>query len=63
MKNKEIKELSTKELIEKIHEEQDLLLKLKVDHSVSPLDSPTKIKVVRRYIARLKTELHNRTQN
>jgi large subunit ribosomal protein L29 len=63
MKNKvkvEVKGLSTKELTEKIDAETNSLYQLKMNHSISPLDNPSKIKDLRRTIARLKTELHQR---
>ncbi|MDR2085522.1 MAG: 50S ribosomal protein L29 [Bacteroidales bacterium] len=60
MKQQEIIELSTNELIEKLDEWQNQLTKLKINHSISPLDNPSKIKVHRRTIARMKTELRRR---
>ena len=62
MKSAEIKGLSTKELKEKIDAEAAALDQMKINHSVSPLDSPAKIKQLRRTVARLKTELHQREQ-
>ena len=55
-------ELTTPELIERLEEEQKQLTKLKLNHAVSPLENPNKIKVYRRTIARLKTELRKRVQ-
>jgi large subunit ribosomal protein L29 len=63
MKNSEIIQFTTKELRERIEEERSHLVKLKLNHVVSPLDNPLKIKASRRNIARLLTELHNRTLN
>jgi len=60
MKNSEIIELSTKELEERIEMEKKALLRLKLNHSISPLDNPVKIKSARKVIARLMTELNNR---
>lgn len=57
MKASELKELTIKELEEKIENEQNLLVKQKLNHTVSPLDNPLKIKETRRNIARLKTVL------
>ena len=62
MKSAEIKGLSTKELKEKVDAEAVALDQMKINHSVSPLDSPAKIKQLRRTVARLKTELHQREQ-
>ena len=60
MKQQEIKELSTNELIEKLDEWQGQLTKLKLNHSISPRDNPGKIKLYRKTIARIKTELTRR---
>ncbi|MDR1722775.1 MAG: 50S ribosomal protein L29 [Tannerella sp.] len=60
MKNSEVKGLSTKELRERVDAEAVSLNQLKINHSISPLDNPAKIKQMRRTIARLKTELHQR---
>ena len=63
MKNSEVKELATKELQERLEGERDLLLKLKLNHAVSPLENPNKIKDTRRNIARMSTELRQRELN
>ena len=63
MKIKEIKELSTSEIEERIDTEKNLLLKLRMNHAVSPLDNPLKIPATKRNIARLKTELRQRMIN
>ncbi len=55
-------ELTTPELIERLEEERKQLTKLKLNHAVSPLENPNKIKSFRRTIARLKTELRKRVQ-
>ncbi len=60
MKIKEIRELSTSDIEERIDTEKSLLLKLRMNHTVSPLDNPLKIPATRRNIARLKTELRQR---
>ena len=57
MKASEIKELTIKELEEKIENEKNLLLKQKLNHAVSPLDNPQKIKYTRRNVARMLTIL------
>jgi large subunit ribosomal protein L29 len=57
MKNSEIKELSTKELKERIETERELLTRLKLNHAVSPLDNPIKIRDSRKNVARMSTEL------
>ena len=63
MKSKEVKELKTKELVEKIENAQEKLQNMKLTHSVSPLENPSQIKATRRDIARMKTELRQRELN
>ncbi len=60
MKSSELKELSLKELKERIDNERNFLAKLKLNHAISPLDNPIKIRGIRRNIARFATELKNR---
>ena len=60
MKQSEIKELSTSDITEKIAEEQTTLTKIKMGHKVSPIENPLKIRITRRTVARLKTELKQR---
>ena len=60
MEQNVIKELSTAELIERLEDETKQLVKLKINHAVSPLENPNKIKAYRRIIARIKTELRKR---
>jgi len=63
MKNSEIKELSTVDLVERIEAEKISYSQLVLNHSISPLDNQAKIKVLRRTIARMKTELRDRKLN
>jgi ribosomal protein L29 len=60
MKNSEIVELSTEELVAKIAEEKVALTKLKFAHAVSAIENPNRIKYTRKTIARLMTELTKR---
>jgi large subunit ribosomal protein L29 len=60
MKASELKELTIKELEERIENEKNLLIKQKLNHEVSPLDNPQKIKMTRRNIARLMTVLRQK---
>jgi large subunit ribosomal protein L29 len=60
MKISEIRELSTPDLLERIDTEKSMLVKLKLNHAISPLDNPQKITQSRKTIARLMTELRNR---
>ncbi len=63
MKTSEINELTTKEIVEKIEIERENLVRLRLNHAVSPLDNPLKIKETRKNIARLKTILRHRELN
>ena len=63
MKTREIKELNNKEIQERMEVETSHLDRLKLNHSISPLDNPLQIKEVRRTIARFATELRQRENN
>ena len=62
MKMSEIKELSTKELTERIEVEKNTLVRMRLNHAVSPLDNPMKLKFARKDIARMMTELNQRQE-
>ncbi len=61
MKTAEIKELSSKEIQERIDAESSNLLRMKLNHAVSPLENPMKIRELRKTLAKLKTELQKRS--
>lgn len=63
MKTKEIKELETKELAEKLETEVAKYNMMKINHAVTPVENPSQIKAARRDIARMKTELRHRELN
>lgn len=60
MKAKEIRELTTEEIVARVKEEQDQLLRLQLNHAVSSIESPSKIREARTTVARLKTILTQR---
>lgn len=60
MKNKDIIALSNQELIDKVKEEKAALDKLKLNHNVSPIENPIKIRDNRKLVARLQTEATKR---
>ena len=60
MKNSEILELSTEEIVARITEERANLTKLRFAHTVSAIENPLRINKVRKDIARLNTELTKR---
>ena len=63
MKAVEIRELTTKELEEKLEAESDLLQNMKIQHATSPLENPNTIKQSRKTIARIRTILKEREKN
>lgn len=60
MKQSVIRELSTNELRERLEEEKKQLVKMKINHAVSPLENPMKILFFRKNVARMHTELRKR---
>ena len=60
MKQKEIVQLATNDVKDKLKEEQSIYTKLKIGHGVSPIENPMKIMAQRKLVARLKTELRKR---
>jgi len=60
MKQRVVSELSTPELKERLMEEKLQLSKLTLNHAVSPIENPNKIKEQRKTVARIKTELRKR---
>ena len=60
MKSSEIRELSNQELLERIDNEKTALVRMRLNHAISPLDNPQKIRESRKTIARLMTEMRNR---
>ncbi len=60
MKIAEINELTTAEIQERLASEKEALVRIKLNHSISPLDNPLQIKVARKTIARLATVLRQR---
>ncbi len=60
MEKKEILALSDQELVDKIKEGKEALGKLKLNHNVSPIENPIKIRDSRKTVARLQTEATKR---
>lgn len=60
MKATEIRELSIKEIEERIDNERSFLIRQKLNHAISPLDNPMKIRETRQNIARLETILREK---
>ncbi|HXB29950.1 MAG TPA: 50S ribosomal protein L29 [Puia sp.] len=55
-----LKDLSETDLHAKVREDEQRLKKLEFAHAISPLESPVNIRMIRKDIARLKTELTKR---
>jgi large subunit ribosomal protein L29 len=60
MKMYEIKELSDEELKKRVKDEEENLSHLRFRHATTQLESPAKLRTVRRDIARMKTLLRER---
>lgn len=60
MKPKEIREMSLKDLRERVDVEKQNLVQMKLNHSISPLEDTSKIKKARRDVARMITILGQR---
>ncbi len=60
MKAKEIRDLTTQEIEARIVDEKDKLLRLRLNHAVSAIESPSDIRDSRRTLARLSTILRER---
>jgi len=63
MKAAEIRELSGKEIVEKLQAEVDNYSRMKLNHAITPLDNPNKIKEVRKTVARINTIIKERERN
>ena len=57
MKSFEVREIPVAELAKRIQDEEENLVHLKFQKATSQLESPIKIRLVRRDIARMKTAL------
>lgn len=55
-----LKDLSDKELQERLEAEQMQLVKMRINHAVSPLENPNILNTTRKNIARINTEIRMR---
>ena len=62
MTNKEIRELSDKEIVSKIEETKAELFNLRFQQATGSLENPHKIHELRKLVARMKTILREREQ-
>ncbi len=63
MKASVVKEMTTQELKDQLFETKLSYSKMKMGHTISPLENPTELKSNRKDIARMFTELRNRELN
>ena len=62
MKNSELRALSLDELNKKLLIEKENLDKLIFFYFVTAIENPMKIKVARKFVARIKTEIHHKNK-
>lgn len=60
MTNKEIRELSTEEILSKIEEYKEELFNLRFSQATGSLEKPSRIKELRKLVARMKTIIRER---
>lgn len=63
MKNTDLTALSVTDLQERIRDEKAILHKMRFNHTVSPVENPTRIRQSRREVARMMTELNARQRS
>ncbi|NLC92829.1 MAG: 50S ribosomal protein L29 [Treponema sp.] len=63
MKNNEIRKLSTEEITKKIEEYKEELFNLRLSQSTGSLEKPSRIRELRKLVARMKTVLRERELN
>ena len=59
-KQEAIREMSTADLNDRLDQARKQLVKMRLNHAVSPLDNPNQIRETRKNIARYLTELRRR---
>ena len=59
-KKEDIRDFSDKQIKERLADEKQTLVKMKLSHAVSPLENNQRIKHTRKLVARLKTEQKRR---
>ena len=60
MKQEEITKMSLKDVQDNLSNLSEKMMKMKLAHSVAPMENPIQIRDTRKTIARLKTELTKR---
>ena len=59
-KQEAIREMSTPDLNDRLDQAREQLVKMRLNHAVSPLDNPNQIRETRKNIARYLAELRRR---
>lgn len=62
MKKEDLSNLSVEELQNKVEGMQKQYNSLKLSHAITPIENPIQLKFIRKDIARIKTELSNRSR-
>ena len=60
MKNKEIRDLTNEQLVKKIEEYKEELFNLRFSQATGSLEKPSRIRELRKLVARMKTILRER---
>ncbi len=60
VKNKELRELSSEDLLKKIEESKEELFNLRFSQATGNLEKPARIRELRKLVARIKTILRER---
>lgn len=63
MKNSEIRELTNEQILKKIEEYKEELFNLRFSQATGNLEKPSRIKELRKLVARMKTILRERELN
>jgi large subunit ribosomal protein L29 len=61
-RREDILQMSDEDIRLKISDDKENLLRMRFNHAISPLDNPLSVRLLRREIARLNTELNNRAK-
>ena len=63
MTNKEIRDLTSEELLKKIEESKEELFNLRLNQATGNLEKPSRLRELRKQVARMKTVLRERELN
>lgn len=63
MKASVVREMTTQEIKDQLVEEKISYSKMKMAHTISPLENPVSLRNTRKNVARLSTELRSRQNN